>query len=197
MALAGLLQCSQQVTLLARQGLWNEPTARSCIYSLFQMDADSVIDIYGNIQSLKPGLRHLLGVLQKNIDRADIETTRYAVGLLHLERKLKKHSSMLNRISQQLYATSNEFDISQINNDDLIARIASTYVQTISSISPKIQVEGSRRYLSQETTVNRVRAMLFSGMRSAVLWRQLGGSRWKLIFQRRRMMSDARYLLEM
>ena len=196
LALAGLLQSSQQVTLLARQGLWSEPAARPCIHSLFQMNADSVIDVYGSIQSLKPGLRYLLGLLQKKVDRADIETTRYALGLLHLERKLKKHTTMLNRISQRLYTINNEFEISEINQADLLARIANTYLETISTIPPKIQVGGSRQYLTQETTINRVRAMLFSGIRSAVLWRQLGGSRWKLIFQRQNMMSNTRYLLE-
>ena len=197
MALAGLLQCSQQVTLLARQGMWNEAAARACTHSLFQMDASSVVDIYGSIQSLKPGLRHLLDLLQRKIERADVETTRYAVSLLHHERKLKQQAMMLNTISQRLYAIRNEYDISDINNNDLISRIADAYGETISTIQPKIQVEGSKKYLLQEATVNRVRAMLFSGIRSAVLWRQLGGSRWKLLFQRRRILSDARYLLEL
>jgi high frequency lysogenization protein len=197
MALAGLLQCSQQVTMLARQGLWNEAAARPCIHSLFQMDANSVVDIYGSIQSLKPGLRHLIDLLQRKIDRADVETTRYAVSLLHHERKLKQQAAMLNGISQRLYAIRNEYDISDIDSNDFISRIADAYGETISNIQPKIQVEGSKKYLLQEVTVNRIRTMLFSGIRSAVLWRQLGGSRWKLLFQRRRILSDARYLLEM
>jgi len=197
MALAGLLQCCQQVSLLARKGHWDQSSAQVCIHSLFQMEAETVTDVYGTIQALAPGLKYLLQLLQKKIDRSDVEITRYAVSLLHHERKLKRRPELLNRISQRLYALRNEFDINHIDDASLISRIADAYAETISTIPPKIQVEGSKRFLLDTVTVNRVRAMLFSGMRSAVLWRQLGGSRWKLFLHRKNIERQTRYLLEL
>lgn len=197
MALAGLLQCCQQVSQLARKGHWDPSSAHTCIHSLFQMEAETVTDVYGAIQSLAPGLRHLLQLLQKKIDRSDVEITRYAVSLLNHERKLKQRPELLNRISQRLYALRNEFDLTQIDDMALISRIADVYGETISTIPPKIQVEGSKRFLLDTLTANRVRAMLFSGMRSAVLWRQLGGSRWKLFLHRKNIERETRFLLEL
>ncbi len=196
LALAGLIQSSEQVSLLARQGHWNEPAARTCIHSLFQMDADSVTDVYAGIAGLKPGLRHLINLLQKKIERADMDITRYTLTLLHLERKLIRQTSLLNKISQGLYSIRNEYDIDDINNAGLLSRIADVYISTISTLTPKVQVEGNREYLTQTLNTYRVRAMLFAGIRSAVLWRQLGGNRWSLFFNRRRILRTAESLIE-
>jgi high frequency lysogenization protein len=197
MALAGLLQCCQQVRLLARKGHWNQSVAQTCIHSLFQMEAETVTDVYGTVQALAPGLRYLLLLLQKKIDRSDVEITRYAVNLLHHERRLKQRPELLNRISQRLNTLRNEFDITHIDDMAMISRIAEAYGETISTIPPKIQVEGSKRFLLDTSTVDRVRCMLFSGMRSAVLWRQLGGSRWKLFLHRKNIERETRHLLEL
>ena len=36
-----------------------------------------------------------------------------------------------------------------------------------------------------------IRALLLAGIRSAVLWRQLGGRRWRLVTQRQRLLQIA------
>jgi high frequency lysogenization protein len=197
LALAGLLQSCQQVSLIARQGNWNQPAATTCVYSLFQMDADSVSDVYDGIGGLKPGLRYLNNLLQRKIERADMEITRYALTLLHLERKLVQQTTVMNKINQTLYAINNEYDVREVANTGLLSRIADSYVSTVSKVPPKVQVEGSREYLSQTINTYRVRAMLFAGIRSAVLWRQLGGSRWGLFWGRRRILRTTQHLMEM
>ncbi|MGD8349299.1 MAG: DUF489 family protein, partial [Gammaproteobacteria bacterium] len=40
----------------------------------------------------------------------------------------------------------------------------------------------------------RVRASLLAGIRAAVLWRQLGGNKWKLLFARKKYVAIARQL---
>ena len=104
---------------------------------------------------------------------------------------------MLNKISQGLFAIKNEFDIHDLSNITLLSRISDIYVNTVSTIPPKIQVEGNREYLSQLNNTYRVRSMLFAGIRSAVLWRQLGGTRWGLFFNRRRILHSTNSLIEM
>ena len=197
LALAGVLQSSQQISLLARQGQWDSPAATTCIYSLFQLDAASVTEVYANIHGLKPGLQHLKNMLRKNIRRTDFEVARYALSMLNLERKLLARKALLDKISANLYAISNEHDINDISNSTLLSRIAEVYVTTISTIAPKVQVEGNREYLSQTDNTNRVRAMLFAGVRSAVLWRQLGGTRWGLFFGRHRLLRSTESLIKM
>lgn len=196
LALSGLIQSTAQVNMLARHGQWSEPNARTCIHSLFQLDSASVIDVYGDIASLRSGLVHLKNLLLKQVDSSDIDVTRYAVTLLHLEQKLKKQSGILDLVRQKLLELKSEHDISRIEDPYLIRRIAEIYSETISTIPPRVQVEGDRQYLTLEYNANRVRAMLFCGMRSAVLWRQVGGSRWKLFFQRSRMLKATEHLLE-
>ena len=44
----------------------------------------------------------------------------------------------------------------------------------------------------QSDNAAKIRALLLSGIRSARLWRQLGGHRWQLIFSRRKLL-DALY----
>jgi len=197
LALAGLLQSCLQVRQLASQGDWDEPAAAACIHSLFQLDADSVADVYEGHQGLRTGLTHLKKLLQRNVGRADLEISRYALSLLHLERKLTRNSMMLDKVRQGLYEIRNEFDIRDIGNTTMLSRIADLYVSTISTIPPKIQVEGEREYLTQLNNTWRIRTMLFCGMRSAVLWRQLGGSRWGLFFGRRRILRAIDHILEM
>jgi len=38
--------------------------------------------------------------------------------------------------------------------------------------------------------------LLFAGVRGAVLWRQRGGSRWKLLLQRRKHVIEAQRLID-
>ena len=42
-ALAGLLQSTQQVSLIARNGQWNTHAAITCVHSLFELDANTVL----------------------------------------------------------------------------------------------------------------------------------------------------------
>jgi len=46
-------------------------------------------------------------------------------------------------------------------------------------------------YLQNEYVSNRIRSLLLAGIRSAVLWHQLGGRRWRLIVYRKRVQETA------
>ena len=66
----------------------------------------------------------------------------------------------------------------------------------ISDLKPRIMVAGEQNYLLNTDTAARVRTLLLAGIRAAVLWRQLGGSKWKLLLSRKRYVSVARNLAE-
>jgi len=52
-----------------------------------------------------------------------------------------------------------------------------------------VLVKGNSQTLAQPDTAALVRALLLAGTRSAVLWRQCGGSRWRLLFERRALLA--------
>lgn len=74
-------------------------------------------------------------------------------------------------------------------------KIAALYTQTISTLSPRIVVNGRPQHLQVDRTVHWIRTLLFAGLRSAVLWRQLGGGRFSLMFGRKKMLEQAQSLL--
>jgi high frequency lysogenization protein len=52
-------------------------------------------------------------------------------------------------------------------------------------LQQRIQVKGNAIYLQQPNVAERIRCLLFSAIRSAVLWRQLGGRKYHLLFYRK------------
>ena len=74
-------------------------------------------------------------------------------------------------------------------------KVAQLYTETISQLTPRIVVNGRPQYLKMERVVNWVRSLLLAGLRSAVLWDQLGGGRMELMFGRRKMLDQAQQLL--
>lgn len=51
------------------------------------------------------------------------------------------------------------------------------------------------RHLQDSRNADKVRALLLAGIRSAMLWRQLGGRRWQLLFSRRKLLDQLYPLL--
>ncbi len=58
-------------------------------------------------------------------------------------------------------------------------------------------MQGEPALLKNAEVANRIRALLLAGIRAAVLWRQVGGSRLKLLFGRKRIVQGARMALSM
>ena len=77
---------------------------------------------------------------------------------------------------------------------EVIAELAKLYADTLGTLRPRVMVQGNPHYLGQAGVVADIRALLLAALRSAVLWRQLGGSLWDFVFQRRAMAAaiDAR-----
>ena len=72
----------------------------------------------------------------------------------------------------------------------MLSALGSLYAETVSHLRPKVMVQGNPHYLGQADIVAEIRAILLAALRSAVLWRQMGGSAWD-IFLRRRAMQQA------
>lgn len=196
LALAGLFQATELVRQAATHGTWSGYAAITSLDSLLKVDSDSVQDIFGDRKRLLIGVETLVAVLQG--ENRYMESLRYSIGLLQLERKFRKQSAMQAQVGQRLeeLARRRGENPEQYTEDLLANDVAELYSQTISNLSPRIVVHGNPRYLQTERTVSWIRALLFAGLRSAVLWDQLGGNRWNLMFGRRQMLEDAQNLLQ-
>jgi high frequency lysogenization protein len=75
-------------------------------------------------------------------------------------------------------------------------QLSQIYQERISTLGPKIMVRGEPLHLQNPDSAARIRVALLAGIRAAVLWRQAGGSKWQLLFQRRKTANTARELVD-
>ena len=195
LALAGLFQAVNLVQQVARQGRADTEPFESSIASVFRIDAESTEEIYGGSAHLTLGLRTLCRQLGKDKSEQDAELMRYAVSLLFLERQLVRNTRMMNRVREGIEAAIDQSEHFPVTHENVLARLADTYASTVSQLQPRIMVQGEPDYLNTPANANRIRALLLAGMRSAVLWRQLGGHRLKLLWTRKRIVACAEGML--
>ena len=195
MALAGIFQATELVRQAANHGTWSGYAADTCLESLLAIEADTVDEIYGSTNRLRLGAETLVSVLQG--DRRHMESLGYAVSIMQLENNFRKKPKMQAHIGSELLTITtidDELELHEIK--DLQAKnIASLYTKTISTISPRIVINGRPQHLQVDRTVDWIRTLLFASLRSAVLWRQMGGGRFSLMFGRKKMLEQAQTLL--
>ncbi len=195
MALAGIFQATELVRQAANHGTWSGYAADTCLDSLLAIEADSIEDIFGRADRLRLGAETLISILQG--DRRHMESLGYAVSIMQLENNFRKKPQMQSLIGTELLSIAAIDDGAEIHEiKDLQAqKIADLYTRTISTISPRIVINGRPQHLQIDRTVNWIRTLLFAGVRSAVLWRQMGGGRFSLMFGRKKMLEQAETLL--
>jgi high frequency lysogenization protein len=121
---------------------------------------------------------------------------------MQLESRFRKDASVQNKVGEELLriaqidGSEDNLELEEHERLDLQAEhIATLYSNTISKMTPRIVVNGKPQHLQVPRTVNWIRTLLFSGLRSAVLWRQMGGGRFSLMFGRKKMLEEAQTLL--
>lgn len=194
-ALAGLFQATSLVNQLARTGSVPLPESETMLRSLFVTTPENAEAVYGSRIELEMGLRAVITQMGDEVSLRNIDKTRYAVNLLQLERLLHKRPKVLQHLASELESMQQQLDHFEITHPNISARLADIYLNNISRVGPRIMVSGENNYLQNPDTANKVRALLLTGIRAAVLWRQCGGSRWQLMFKRRAIVLAAKKLL--
>lgn len=192
LALAGIFQSARLVQQLAREGHTDSAALRTSIQSILALDAPDVETIYGGARGVRLGLELLNSKLTGKTKSSDMEMARYVVAMVQLEGSLRRNPKMLDDIRQGIDTARAQMKF--FENDApadgvhplLMEKLAQLYSQTISTLTPRIMVSGEHGHLANPAIAARVRATLLAGIRSAVLWRQLGGRRWQLLFSRAR-----------
>ena len=194
LALAGLLQSIRLVQQMANNGEAESRALAAVVDSLFRFDAGSTEEVYGGAGALAPGLRRVVAQLDGS-DR-DATQTRMAMNVLHLERRFAASPEAAQKLRRRLEETQRDRQPWEPTHPAVLARLGELYAELVSPLGPRVMVQGNPVYLSQPGVVAEVRAALLAALRSAVLWRQLGGSYWDLLLSRRRMVETAMELLQ-
>ena len=104
---------------------------------------------------------------------------------------------MLEQIDNQLKKIESQFNFFSLNHENTFAKLGQLYQDSISTLGPRIIVNGEQLYLNNEINANKIRALLLAGIRSAVLWRQCGGSRLQFLFGRKAYLRESEVILKL
>lgn len=193
LAFAAICQAAALVQQIANRGECNQEALKTTLESILVTDPKTVEDASGKPQDLVLGLQTMTTGLGNSRNITDI--MRYIIGLITLESKLIANNETWSQLGNRLNQSKNLKLQHQIDSDEYIERFAEIYVDLISPLSANIKVTGLPTYLKQPLIQKQIRAILLAGIRAAVLWRQVGGSRIKLIFGRNKLIEQASILL--
>lgn len=196
LALAGIAQAAALADQLARTGTADQTALAGTVHSILMLDAESTESVFLDRHHLQLGLRTLRDTFEKNTPSQG-EILRYCASLLHLQRRLARRPDMLATLSSRLQQIQKQVDIfGGETHSQVIASLAALYVDTISTFRFRIQVNGNPQHLQQTAVADQIRTVLLGGIRSVMLWRQLGGSRLDFLFKRRAIFQTTLALLD-
>ncbi|MFC1237222.1 high frequency lysogenization protein HflD [Vibrio sp. F74] len=192
-AFAGICQAVALVQQVAKDGYCDTDAFEASVKAIINTNPSNTLEVYGRESDLKIGLECMV----KGIDStpAGSEVTRYIISLMALERKLNEKNEAMAQLGERIQMIARQVNHFDLFDEQMISNIASIYLEVISPIGPRIQVTGTPSVLQQTTNQHKVRALLLSGIRSTVLWRQVGGKRRHMVFGRKKMVEQAQILL--
>jgi high frequency lysogenization protein len=195
LAFAGLTQACKLVRQIADTGQAETEPLTVCIDTLFHFDAESVEAVYGGAAGLRPGLRSMVEQFDGGTAR-DPMLLKLIASVLRVERGYSASRGMPEKVKQGLDQVARQREHWGPTHPTVLARLGELYAATISELRPRIMVQGNPVYLAQPPVVAEIRAILLCALRSAVLWRQLGGNQWDLYLRRAQLVGAARGWLD-
>lgn len=194
--MAAICQVAALVQKIARTGSNIDDELKIMLESVIVTSPDNTLEVYGNeLAHLKTGLTALVEQLGNQTKQKDPELTRYVVSLLGLERRLDAKRNQLSLLGERIEQCQRQLAHYDIDSETLIASLASIYSDLLSPLGTPIQVAGEPERLKHTGNQHKIRALLLAGIRSSVLWRQVGGKRRNILFGRSKMVACAQQLL--
>ena len=193
LALGAVFQALSEVRSLAEHGGNDRKRTETCISGLLGDYQGSIEPLYGGPGALDPGLRDLIGHLTQP---AAMHLTRYLISVLQLERRLRRDRQRLQELAQGLDRARAQADyFGELTHDSVIHNVADLYSEHISTLRPRILVQGHAVYLQDARNAALIRSLLLAAIRAAGLWQLNGGGRLRLVFGRRRVIESAQAAL--
>lgn len=184
LALAGVAQAARMVDLAAKTGTWPSAFVEASVHSLFSFEPDAVDAVFGTRQGIQLGLEQLAACLRVSQDPAAADTLRYMLAILQLEKRFNQRDDLQAIVHSRLKHAAYKAENFTANINSLSANISAIYQDTLSTLPYRIKVTGSAQHLNNPQVADVVRTLLLCGVRAAFLWRQLGGTRLKLMLSR-------------
>jgi high frequency lysogenization protein len=183
LALAGLAQALRQVRRIADTGQAEGAVLQTALDSVFRIDAASTVDVYGGVAAVRPGLALVRDHLSNR--GQDPLLPKLALAVTQLERRFVQDDGMGERVHAGILAArANAERLGSSTHPEVLSSLGALYADTVSHLRPRVLVQGNPHYLGQADVVAEIRAVLLSALRSAVLWRQSGGSPWDVLLRR-------------
>ena len=189
-ALAGIAQAATCVDLVAR-GRTADGAATLALYrALLDQEPDSV-QALASIGDFSVGLDAATNMLHKP-NQEQIQVLRYTLAILDVTARLRKQTRLVQHLSES---------VGKLDNDNVIdsfdipwSELGEIYVDTLGQLNQRVQVRGQPNLLQRPEVASKIRGLLLTGVRFAWLWHQLGGRRWHLLVNRRRMWQTTQLL---
>jgi high frequency lysogenization protein len=198
LALAGLAQALRQVRRIAETGEADSAILSTATDSVFRIDADTPAGVYGDANALAPGLQLLLDSFSSaGGDASDDLLPRLVLSVMQLERRFVREATTAGKVHEGILAIAPTAERLGSAHPDVLTALGVLYADTVSHLRPRVMVQGNPHYLGQAAIVSEIRAVLLAALRSAVLWRQLGGSLWDFVLRRRALVGSVQSQLRL
>ena len=183
-SLGAIYQACNEIKKIAWQGEININAIEPLINSVYQITSENINDIYINIKRLNTGLDFLRRQLVGDAFSRDAEVTRYFEAIGILIKNMNKEEDIFNKLRQQL--TQQTMAVEKGNLDDHALFLSNLYLNTVSTVEPRIIVNGDNKYLTDKKNAAMIRSLLLCAIRSYILWQQSGGSKFRMfIFKKK------------
>ena len=194
LALAAVMQAANAVQNIAEKQQFDDVSA--LIDSIYVIDPKNFQDVFPDPHLLLGGLKSLESFYcSKQALPSKKATISTALGLLQLANLLDKDADVKKILQLRLQSLIAKRALN-FNDSPAYFQLASAYVDSVGSFAFRIQVQGKVEYLQQENNVEKIRSILLAGLRAALLWKQLGGKRWHLIFKKHTLQKTIQSLVE-
>ena len=193
-ALGGIFQAARLARDIARTGVCDAQAFDSSRDSLFDFEPESVAAVFGGRRGVIYGLRALLKQLDRP-DQRELEIARYVISLVNLADRLLARTDRMQPLYAKLTAFDGKHGQFELGDSVRHEQLAQIYQDEISTLGPRIMIRGEPLQLQNPDNATRIRVALLAGIRAAVLWRQAGGKKWRLLLSRRSIARVARELI--
>ena len=183
-SLGAIYQACNEIKKIAWQGEINNNIIEPLINSVYQTTSEEIEDVFISIKRLNSGLDFLRRQLVGDAFSRDGEVSRYFEAIGILVKNMNKKDEVLNKLRTELNRQS--MPINEDNLDQHALFLSELYLSTISTVEPRIIVNGDNKYLTDKKNAAMIRSLLLCAIRSYILWQQSGGSKFRIfIFKKK------------
>ena len=183
-SLGAIYQACNEIKKIAWQGEINNNIIEPLINSVYQTTSEEIEDVFISIKRLNSGLDFLRRQLVGDAFSRDGEVSRYFEAIGILVKNMNKKDDVLDKLRTEL--TKQSMPINEDNLDQHALFLSELYLSTISTVEPRIIVNGDNKYLTDKKNAAMIRSLLLCAIRSYILWQQSGGSKFRIfIFKKK------------